>query len=58
MSLVEFALLGHCVSYKMVMNHPQLMSWNVGIKKKRLNPDPTLLLQNHIIVTPKNETMC
>ena len=31
----------------MVINHPRIMSWNVGIIKKRLNPDSTILLQDH-----------
>ena len=30
----------------MVINHPQIMSWNVGIIKKRLNLDSTILLQD------------
>ena len=30
----------------MVINHPRIMSWNVGIIKKRLNPDSTILLQD------------
>jgi len=33
----------------MVINHPRIMSWNVGIIKKRLNPDSTILLQDHFV---------
>jgi hypothetical protein len=32
----------------MVINHPQIMSWNAGIIKKRLNPDSTILLQDQL----------
>ena len=32
----------------MVINHPRIMRRNVGIIKKRLNPDSTILLQDHI----------
>ncbi len=31
----------------MAINRPRIMSWNVGITKKRLNPDSTILLQDH-----------
>ena len=31
----------------MVINRQQIMSWNVGIIKKRLNSDSTILLQDH-----------
>jgi hypothetical protein len=31
---------------RMVINHPRIMSWNVGIIKKRLNPDSTILFQD------------
>ena len=31
----------------MVINRQRIMSWNVGIIKKRLNSDSTILLQDH-----------
>jgi len=31
---------------RMVINHQQIMSWNVAIIKKRLNLDSTILLQD------------
>jgi len=42
----------------MVINHPQIMSWNVGIIKKRLNLDSTILLQDHYqkIIVALSET--
>ena len=32
----------------MAINHQQIMSWNAGIIKKRLNPDSTFLLQDQL----------
>ena len=39
----------------MVINHPRIMRRNVGIIKKRLNPDSTILLQDHSYRYYRNE---
>ena len=44
---LKFTIIAVESIIRMVINHPQIMNWNIGILKKRLNLDSTILLQDH-----------